>query len=41
MELSMQNFYKVKLQKHLAMSDAFSEGEKKRTVGNEIMAASS
>ena len=26
-------------QKHLAASDVLSEGEKKRTVGNEVMAA--
>ena len=34
------NYYSACPQKHLATSDALSEGEKKRTVGNGVMAAS-
>jgi len=35
------NQQSARLQKHLATSDVLSEGEKKRTVGNKVMVASS
>ena len=35
------NYLSARLQKHLATSDALSEGKKKRTMGNEVRAASS